>query len=643
MTWFFIILCLYWLAFFAYCYLHYSNSKQIKTNLAESILVVPALGRTDLLLLVYLPFIALWLYAVYPSATSQHGFGFGYISIGFIASFIFFTLFSKRIWLLFNNYTLDGKILQTYFQSRQTHLLFLLLSVLFTIFFLVAQTKASAGFINILSAGKISFILGIFISLFFPALYVAINGLRGVLIIYRLQLLFVILGFIVLVVAILVHFGSWANLYEQIFSANLGKSAKEAFANRIVLPTLNLEGVYSLADLNKLSPASESNNWSYLNLVTFSLLFLALPSLMMFFTNIAINESTAKTKATKDKSSFLITVVMASLISILVICLAPIIFLASQSLDPYSLPSSTATDFSSNLVKDYGLSKGDKYLPYLVNLIGGDLSWLSILLSLFIFSALQVAGICYLANSANLVTKDLILPLLSSKASKFPKRCFLIILTTMVVLILILSVAISESVLILYGLAFALASQMLPALLGLTYWPYLTRGGINLGIIGGIIAVMLSEQIFLDILKLNLWSAWPFGLHSIFYGLATNFLLAIIFSFFTQDADDARYKDRMHNFLRGYTGLPRDKRYLKIPTAVMLILWMILVFSPVAWFGNFIFGVPENFTSWLIPGIPSIWLWQIIFWLVGMGLLWFIATKMELLLWSDNREDISSP
>ena len=45
--------------------------------------------------------------------------------------------------------------------------------------------------------------------------------------------------------------------------------------------------------------------------------------------------------------------------------------------------------------------------------------------------------------------------------------------------------------------------------------------------------------------------------------------------------------------------------------------------------GNDIFGSPNDISTWTF-GIPSIWAWQILFWVLGCGMMWFLAYKMEM-------------
>ena len=49
---------------------------------------------------------------------------------------------------------------------------------------------------------------------------------------------------------------------------------------------------------------------------------------------------------------------------------------------------------------------------------------------------------------------------------------------------------------------------------------------------------------------------------------------------------------------------------------------------PGAVIGNWVFGNPTDPTTWIF-GIPSIWAWQILFWVIGVYMMWMLAYKME--------------
>ena len=85
---------------------------------------------------------------------------------------------------------------------------------------------------------------------------------------------------------------------------------------------------------------------------------------------------------------------------------------------------------------------------------------------------------------------------------------------------------------------------------------------------------------------------------------------------------------KFHNFLKEYAGLPSEKRNL-IPIAwIITLLWFFFGIGPGAVIGNWVFGDPTNPNTWIF-GIPSIWAWQILFWVIGVYMMWMLAYKME--------------
>jgi hypothetical protein len=64
---------------------------------------------------------------------------------------------------------------------------------------------------------------------------------------------------------------------------------------------------------------------------------------------------------------------------------------------------------------------------------------------------------------------------------------------------------------------------------------------------------------------------------------------------------------------------------------IITLAWFFFGIGPGAVIGNDIFGDPNAGTpdAWTF-GIPSIWAWQILFWLLGVGMMWFLAYKLEM-------------
>jgi SSS family solute:Na+ symporter len=61
-----------------------------------------------------------------------------------------------------------------------------------------------------------------------------------------------------------------------------------------------------------------------------------------------------------------------------------------------------------------------------------------------------------------------------------------------------------------------------------------------------------------------------------------------------------------------------------------LVTWMFFAIGPGSVFGNFVFGKPNaGYAAWIL-GMPSIWAWQIIWWSLGVGMIWFLAIKTKM-------------
>jgi hypothetical protein len=170
------------------------------------------------------------------------------------------------------------------------------------------------------------------------------------------------------------------------------------------------------------------------------------------------------------------------------------------------------------------------------------------------------------------------------------------------------------------------------ALAGICWIPWITRQGATWGLAAGLLAVIFTESFGLQILSaigIEAWGRWPLTIHSAGWGMFFNAGIAIVISAITQDEKAMAHRMTFHNFLREHASLPESKRGL-IPIAwIVTIGWLIFGIGPGAVIGNTIFGAPNAPETWVF-GIPSIWAWQIIFWLLGVVMMWFLAYKMEM-------------
>ena len=118
-------------------------------------------------------------------------------------------------------------------------------------------------------------------------------------------------------------------------------------------------------------------------------------------------------------------------------------------------------------------------------------------------------------------------------------------------------------------------------------------------------------------------------MHSAGWGIVFNLGLAILISAVTQNAQEREHRMTFHRFLGEHAGLAPSKRGL-VPIAwIITLAWFFFGIGPGAVVGNWVFGDPTDASTWLF-GIPSIWTWQLLFWALGVFMMWFLAVKMEM-------------
>ncbi|NNC67567.1 MAG: hypothetical protein HKN83_06010 [Gammaproteobacteria bacterium] len=127
-----------------------------------------------------------------------------------------------------------------------------------------------------------------------------------------------------------------------------------------------------------------------------------------------------------------------------------------------------------------------------------------------------------------------------------------------------------------------------------------------------------------------LWGRWPWTIHSAGWGIFFNLGLAIIVSAITQKSasNNMEHKMKFHNYLREHTSLTMAHRQKLKPIAwIITLVWFFFGIGPGAVIGNTIFGNPNDATTWIF-GMPSIWAWQLLWWALGVFMMWFLAYKM---------------
>ena len=167
-------------------------------------------------------------------------------------------------------------------------------------------------------------------------------------------------------------------------------------------------------------------------------------------------------------------------------------------------------------------------------------------------------------------------------------------------------------------------------LISICYFSWFTKQGVSFGIIVGIITVIFTEGIGQQLFGNAIgWNKWPLTIHSSVWGVLFNLISATTISFITQDLKETKNKRKFHDFIIENKNYSLSRRSLKPSAWIILVGWTFFAFGPGLLIGNELFGKAKNVESWSF-GMPSLWVWQIVFWILGVLLIWFLAIKMEM-------------
>ncbi|MCP3869421.1 MAG: sodium:solute symporter family protein [Gammaproteobacteria bacterium] len=630
-VWLFVFVALYW----SYC-IFWGIKGALSARTASDYFVA---GRQ----------ISIWVFILAATATSFSGWtfighpglvyrdGFQYAYASFYAITIPFTgvLFLKRQWMLGKRFGFitPGEMMAYYFKSDTIRILVVLVALFFSIPYLGIQLRASGFLFNVLTDGMLSVEWGMWLLSIVVIIYVASGGLRAVAYVDSVQAVLLAGGIMLLGILCIYHLPdgrTWAELLGALTAidpatgqARFGETTPDGYSSYIAIPGVIQFGLGLGTD-----SAPVGGDWTAVMILTYLIALMGIQSAPAF---------TMWSFGNRSPEPFAPQQVWASSFGIGLIL---IVFTAIQGISAHFLGANTrflaAHPELVNNVMEKGLGGLDimqfvgrqgMLVPQLIYLLNETAPWLVGLLSVCALAAMQSTGAAYMSTAGGMLTRDLLKHFFLINATHTQQKLYGRLGVLLIVLAaLMVATTATDALVLLGGLAVAYGLQMWPALIAVCWWPYLTRQGIITGLIAGLIAVTLTENIGAQFMP---WGRWPMTLHSAFWGILFNMGLAVAVSAVTQNTKEHAHRMIFHSFLREHSSLPEEKRGL-IPIAwIITLTWFFFGIGPGAVIGNRIFGDPTNADTWMF-GIPSIWAWQIIWWALGVGMMWFLAYKMEL-------------
>ena len=579
-----------------------------------------------------------WTFVGHPALIWRDGIPYGYASFYVLTIPFTGVLFLKRQWLMGKRYgfVTPGEMYQQYFGSQSMRILTVVVALFFSVPYLGIQLRASGVLFNILTDGMFSVNVGMWMLAAVVALYVGLGGLRSVAYVDTAQCILLWAGIVSLGLISVNFSGGWDSMTSKfgdiVAWINSGGSAVPTWANPEAAKVFlaNKKAIFKIT----------ADGYSH---------FVAVPGVIQFvpsagkavggvwtgvmvltymFALMGIHASPAFSMwafANKNPKPFPLQQVWASTVGI---GFALFIFTSMQAMGGWVM--SLYSPGGGETILQLGNLVGGKQanlVPYLIHLLSDTAPFAVGLLAICALAAMQSTGAAYISTASGMLTRDIVKVFIKKDMTETGQ----VLVGRINVLIVVGSALIFASIVpgaivMLGGLAVSYGFMMYPALIGTLYWPWLTRQGVVTGLICGIIAVTLTFKF-----KFGLpWGAYPLTIHCAGWGILFNLPVAILISFFTQP-EKKEYDRRMeyHTFIREYASLPEDKRPLIKVGWIITLVWFMFAIGPFCVIGNTIFGDPLAPATWF-NGMPSIWIWQIIWWILGIGMMWFLAYKLEM-------------
>jgi SSS family solute:Na+ symporter len=521
-------------------------------------------------------------------------------SYGFQANMLFLSLvcmglagalFQKRLWLASRilHAKSPGEVFAQYYQSPSIRIFMLGTAFLFAVPLASHFLSQAADLLVAASSGAISRLAAVFYVGVFTFIFAGLGGWRAV--VYVSAALSVLMGLLMIFLC-----GLITTVLGEIALFHGGlKVAEGVLANSI-------PGVIQFSGGLGRTPA-EGGMWTALAIASFA----------VSAVGIAISPNFSFLGLTTRPSrafAFSQVWVVAGLSAGLLICLAP--FIAAD------LEGAKPAAFQALFMK---LSDID------------DLAGAALVLMLL--SALLL-GLAYFAVSgATIFTLEVInrylLPGMGGAANRLSSRIVLAVTFALIIFVSGFAPTLGSAF---APLAAGISVQLFMAYLGLCWMPWLSRSAVLVGMCFGALVVFFTEApglILFDQLFVPLpWGRWPLTVHSAAWGLLVNISFCLLIAIFNRKGAERAHRDQLHDIFARDHKTDFGGRGAQGAKWSLTLLWAFLAIGPGAVLGNTFFSKPFFSGADLKLGMPSLWVWQILFWVIGVFLVWWLAYRTKL-------------
>ena len=538
-------------------------------------------------------------------------------------------LFFKRQWMLSRKYNLitPGEMYFKYYKSHTLRITILIIGLFFAVPFLGIIIGATGSMVEFVSAGELGRDSAMWVLTAVVLFYVVSGGFKSMISIGVVQSWLFFVLFISIGLGTYYYLGG-LSFFDDLATANSFISfgtwgSTQGYGGGDLSGFFNVPGVIQwVGGLGKNNPSG--GPWTAVMILSFTLSYMGIvlsPTFSMWSYSV------------KSPRSFYYYQIWGSgaIVGIFLFIFAALLGVGANLLG--ANPSINLNGFALNqILPELDINNVSSLIFSFIGSLGSASPILVGLLAICLIAALQSTLAAFLMTSGSMVARDLYRPYIDKEPSW--KRELLVARLAMLLICLAalyLATFFETSLILLGGLAIAFGFQLFPVLLGMIWFPWITKTGATLGLITGMFFVILAETFGHKLTGNALpWGRWPLTIYSGLWGLFFNVIVCFLSSAFSSNDADKEHRKSFHDFMNDHMGIHPSRKKIKSLAYVLFLIWAFFSIGPGLIFGNLIFGSADlSYDNWVM-GIPSLWAYQIIWWAAGVLLIWFMANKLDL-------------
>ncbi|MGB8425281.1 MAG: sodium:solute symporter family protein [Desulfobacterales bacterium] len=525
-----------------------------------------------------------WTFIGHPGLIWRDGLAYAFASFYVLTIPITGAFFAKRNWLLGKRYGFitPGDMFAYYFNSEAARWLTVLTAFLDSMFYSAVQLMASAALFHWVAGVPVTF--GAIFMAFIVWFYVCSGGLKASTWVGVLQFILLVGGIILLGYYVITSdaIGGWTA-----FGKNMAAMAPEVKHRMLDVPAV----IYPVLNAATYAKAHNETVWTAVMILSYMFALMGIQSSPAFtLWNFGIKSP----KPLAWQQTFMSTFVVG---------FALFYFTAFQGMGAKILQLQGVLEFTKDSDVVPILMK--TYLPPFV--LG--------LVFLGAIAAIHSTAAPYIGSGGTILLRDVYWRYIRNQQAGHSEQIWVnrLLATFVTIAALWVGMTSTAALVILGALATAFGFVQYVYLMGVHWGFRFPSIGASLGVLAGMIAVFVTYYIWV----------YPLSFHCAGWGLGIGLLVAYLCRGLgiKDNEETIKRQNEVRTFLDSIDSPSESGRKWRNAMKIIVPIWYFFAIGPACILGNNAFS---------FAGFPSLWSWQIFWWILGIIMMWALCFKAEM-------------